>query len=159
MLRLSTFAVSTLTPALKVLSTTLPDSDVLQLGAHERRALAGLDVLELDDGPQLAVEVEDQAVLEVVGRCHGWFFAFVTSVLTRRPAAGARHPREGMGIARSYRAPTGGRCAVAVGGRWLGSDPDGEVRDVAAARVAGHRGELVDAAVVAEDHVLGQRRA
>src|SRR6185436_15974187 len=54
--------------------------DVLQLGAHERRALAGLDVLELHDGPQLALEVEHEAVLEVVGRCHGWFFAFVTTV-------------------------------------------------------------------------------
>jgi hypothetical protein len=27
-------------------------------------------VLELDDGPQLAVEVEDESVLEVVGGCH-----------------------------------------------------------------------------------------
>ena len=48
----------------------LAGQDVLELGAHERRALAGLDVLELHDGPQLALEVEDQAVLEVVGRCH-----------------------------------------------------------------------------------------
>jgi hypothetical protein len=32
----------------------LAGQDVLQLGPHEGRALAGLDVLELDDGPQLA---------------------------------------------------------------------------------------------------------
>src|SRR6478672_431392 len=49
----------------------LAGQDVLELGPHERRALAGLDVLELHDGPELALEVEDQAVLEVVGRCHG----------------------------------------------------------------------------------------
>jgi len=72
MSRLSTVAVSTLTPALNVLSTTLPGKHVLQLGAHEGRALAGLDVLELDDGPELAsVELEHQAVLEVVRGSHG----------------------------------------------------------------------------------------
>ena len=43
---------------------------VLQSSAHEGPALAGLDVLELDNGPQLAVEVEDQAVLQVVRGCH-----------------------------------------------------------------------------------------
>ena len=48
----------------------LAGQDVLELGPHEGRALAGLDVLELHDGPQLALEVEDQAVLQVVGRCH-----------------------------------------------------------------------------------------
>ena len=44
--------------------------DPPQLGAHEGAALARLDVLELDDGPQLAVDVEHDAVLEVVGGCH-----------------------------------------------------------------------------------------
>ena len=88
MSRLSTLAVSTLTPALNVLSTTLPDRTCLELGPHEGRALAGLDVLELHDGPQLALEVEDQAVLEVVGRCH----AEVTFVVRadRPGAVGAR---------------------------------------------------------------------
>src|SRR3954453_7807477 len=48
----------------------LPGLDVLQLRAHDRTALAGLVVLEPDDGPQLSVEVENHAVLEVVGRRH-----------------------------------------------------------------------------------------
>src|SRR5262249_13946600 len=43
---------------------------VLEGGPHEGPALTGLDVLELHDGPQLAVEVEDQAVLQVVGGGH-----------------------------------------------------------------------------------------
>src|SRR6478609_787270 len=43
----------------------LAGEHVLELGAHEGGALAGLDVLELDDGPELAsVELEHQAVLE-----------------------------------------------------------------------------------------------
>jgi hypothetical protein len=50
----------------------LAREDVLELGAHEGAALAGLDVLELDDGPELAVEVEHEAVLEVVRGRHGW---------------------------------------------------------------------------------------
>ena len=32
--------------------------------------LPGFDVLELDDGPQLAIDVQDEPVLEVGGRCH-----------------------------------------------------------------------------------------
>jgi hypothetical protein len=48
----------------------LAGEDVLQCRADERSALARLDVLELDDGPQLSVEIEHQAVLEVVGRGH-----------------------------------------------------------------------------------------
>ena len=43
--------------------------DLLELGAHERAALARLDVLELDDRDQaLGRQVERHAVLEVVGR-------------------------------------------------------------------------------------------
>jgi hypothetical protein len=38
----------------------------LQLRAHERPALAGLDVLELDDPPRLAVDLDVHAVLELV---------------------------------------------------------------------------------------------
>jgi hypothetical protein len=64
---LSTVAVSTLVPALNVRSTTFP---VLQRGAHEGAALAGLDVLELDDGPQLPVQVEHESVLQVVRGGH-----------------------------------------------------------------------------------------
>ncbi len=40
---------------------------VAQLGAHERAALAGLDVLELDHLEQAVVELEGDAVLQVVG--------------------------------------------------------------------------------------------
>src|ERR1700730_8529316 len=43
---------------------------VLQLGAHERAALAWLDVLEVHDIPELAVEVEGHAVLEIIGGGH-----------------------------------------------------------------------------------------
>jgi hypothetical protein len=41
-----------------------------QLGAHERPALAGLDVLELDDLKDGAVDVDVAAVAELVGRNH-----------------------------------------------------------------------------------------
>src|SRR5690606_41518476 len=43
-------------------------ADVAQLGAHERPALAGLDVLELDDLEETLRQVERHAGLEVVGR-------------------------------------------------------------------------------------------
>jgi hypothetical protein len=42
--------------------------DPLELGANEGTALAGLDVLELDDAEDLAVDVDVGAVLELVGR-------------------------------------------------------------------------------------------
>ena len=45
----------------------LAGHDVLHLGANERAALAWLDVLEVDDRPQLAVHVENDAVLDVSG--------------------------------------------------------------------------------------------
>ena len=48
----------------------LAGQHVLQCGPHERPALARLDVLELHDGPQLAVKVEDQTVLQVVRGGH-----------------------------------------------------------------------------------------
>jgi len=48
---------------------------VLELGAHEGGTLAGLDVLEFDDLPELAVDLKDEAVLEVGGRCHGRLFS------------------------------------------------------------------------------------
>ena len=60
-------ACSTLMPALNVRSNTLPRLDVAELGAHERTALAGLDVLELDDLEQAVVELERDAGLQVVG--------------------------------------------------------------------------------------------
>jgi hypothetical protein len=67
----------------------LAGQDVLQFGADEGAALARLDVLELDDRPQAAVEVEDQTVLEVVGGGHSAFFSSMGSwpsgVLSRRP--------------------------------------------------------------------------
>lgn len=60
-------------------STTLPRDDVLQLGADERPALARLDVLELDDAPELPIDAEDDAVLDVCGRCHALGFPFLES--------------------------------------------------------------------------------
>ena len=47
---------------------------VLQRGAHERAALAGLHVLEVDDLEQALGQVEGHAVLQVVGGDggHGW---------------------------------------------------------------------------------------
>ena len=64
--------------------------DVLQLGAHERGALARLHVLELDDGPELAFDVENHAVLQVVRRCHARVSAFV-----RRVGSGGRPDESG----------------------------------------------------------------
>jgi hypothetical protein len=43
---------------------------VLQLGSHESGALARLDVLELDNRPQLALDLQDQAVLEITSGSH-----------------------------------------------------------------------------------------
>ena len=43
-----------------------PVADVADLGAHEGAALAGLDVLELDDLEQAVVEFEGDPVLQVV---------------------------------------------------------------------------------------------
>src|SRR5690606_12313931 len=48
----------------------LAGEDALERGTYERAALAWFDVLELNDGPQLAVEVEHHSVLEVVRRGH-----------------------------------------------------------------------------------------
>ena len=42
--------------------------DVAQLRADEGAALAGLHMLELDDGAQLAVKLDAHAVLEIGGR-------------------------------------------------------------------------------------------
>src|ERR1700749_3060709 len=47
---------------------------VLQLGAYEGRALTGLDVLEVDDLPQLAVDHQHQSVLEIGSAWHGWVY-------------------------------------------------------------------------------------
>ena len=54
-------------PARKVLSTTAPDVDALHLRAHERAALARLHVLELEDPPHRAFELDVHPVLELVG--------------------------------------------------------------------------------------------
>ena len=43
----------------------------LELGAHERATLAGLDVLELDDLVDDPVDLDVGAVLELVGADHG----------------------------------------------------------------------------------------
>ena len=49
----------------------LAGQHVLQRGPHEGRAFTRLDVLELGDRPELTLEVEHEAVLEVAGRSHG----------------------------------------------------------------------------------------
>src|SRR5690606_19391315 len=69
--------------------------DVLELGAHERAALARLDVLELHDGPELSVEIQDDAVLDVCGGCHAGMFRFVEegAVRTLRQAQGSDRGR------------------------------------------------------------------
>ncbi len=54
-------------PALKVLSTILPERTFLMVNCTKAGPLPGLDVLELDDGPQLAIEVQDGTVLDVIG--------------------------------------------------------------------------------------------
>ncbi len=93
----------------------LAGEDVLQLGPHEGRALAGLDVLELDDGPQLALEVEDEAVLEVVGGCHGR--CSLSSELWARARRRARvTPARGPGISRHRTVPR--RGAPTAPDRW-----------------------------------------
>ena len=61
-------------PARNVRSTTAPVSRALELRAHESAALTGLHVLELDDAPEGAVELDVHAVLELIrvdGLGHG----------------------------------------------------------------------------------------
>ena len=48
-------------------SVTAPVTMLLHLRAHEGRALAGLDVLELDDLHDLAVHLESLTVSEITG--------------------------------------------------------------------------------------------
>ena len=86
---------------------------VLELGTHEGAALARLDVLELHDGPQLPVEVEHQAVLQLVRRRHG--SAFVLRGSRRDALAGhASAPAMSVGIARHG---TGRRAVVGARSR------------------------------------------
>ena len=58
----------TFSSARNVRSMHRAGAHVLQLGAHERAALARLHVLELDDGHQPFGQVERHAVLQVVRR-------------------------------------------------------------------------------------------
>jgi len=44
----------------------LAGQHMLQGGTHERRALAGLDVLKLGHGPELPLEIEDQPILQLI---------------------------------------------------------------------------------------------
>ena len=48
----------------------LARQDILDLGANESGALTRLDVLELDNLPELAVDHHDSAVLQIICRCH-----------------------------------------------------------------------------------------
>src|SRR5690606_19755528 len=49
---------------------TLAGEHILQRGPHERATLARLDMQALHDGPQLAVELENHAVLQIVRGGH-----------------------------------------------------------------------------------------
>jgi len=51
----------------------LAGDNILELGADECWALTWLHMLELDDLLELAINFEDQAVLEIRGICHGSF--------------------------------------------------------------------------------------
>src|ERR1700682_1770838 len=62
-------------PGVERLVDDLAGQHVLQLGPHEGRTLAGFVVLELGDGPQLAVDLQDEPILEVGGRCHGRYYS------------------------------------------------------------------------------------
>jgi len=44
--------------------------DVFQLGAHKRSAFPGLDMLEIHDYPNLAVNLNRQAFFKISGRYH-----------------------------------------------------------------------------------------
>src|SRR5215211_1714237 len=63
--RLSTLAVSTFVPALNVLSTTLPESTFFSVVRTKAPPLPGLTCWK-----SVTVQVEDDAVLEVVGGSH-----------------------------------------------------------------------------------------
>ena len=86
--------------------------DVLQLRAHDRPALAGLVVLEPDDLPELAVEVEHHAVLQVVRRSHASARAFtcreMRGALALRLGAGRGQPPSLAGIRSLANSPSGG---------------------------------------------------
>ena len=77
-------------------------------------------------------------------------FAFVTSGMPCVRSRARVTPTRGLGFAGQSSGPAAGPLSAS----W--SDRDGEVGDVSAARVAGDGGELVDAAVVTEDHVAGE---
>jgi hypothetical protein len=66
MSRRSTVAGVDLGARVEGLVDHLAGEHVLERCAHERAALTRLHVLERGDGPQLAVQVQHQSVLEVV---------------------------------------------------------------------------------------------
>src|SRR5215510_7454832 len=93
---------------------------VLELGAHEGAALAGLDVLEVDDAVGLPVELDLQALLELRrGDLHSVMFPFVSGSWLAVPRRGAHEPAcrlgacdSGEGKSRSRRRsiPAAGRA-------------------------------------------------
>ena len=80
----STKASSNFAVGLKEVSVTAPVTTLLHLGADERRALAGLDVLELDDLHDLAVHLKGLAVSEITGcnGCHSFFLHIPEEITT-----------------------------------------------------------------------------
>ena len=130
---LSSSACSTRMPALNVRSRTLPLLQVAQLRADERAALAGLDVLELDDLEQAVVELERDPVLQVVGADgrHGESLGEAVStrhpvlVTTPDPPPGRRRSHhDRRQVRRSPRPPPAIRtvpCAFTNGSSWISS--------------------------------------
>src|SRR5215207_1809929 len=71
---------------------------MLELGAHYGVTFAGLVVLKPDNGPELPVQVQDHAVLEIVRRRHAWP-PFSTQLLAhrgQRPSLDPRSDRYGL---------------------------------------------------------------
>src|SRR3972149_10321771 len=82
---------STFSPAREGVVDAASLPHVLELGAHEGAALAGLDVLEVDDAVRLPVELDLQPLLEL-GRGH-LHDVMAPSVSASWPAAPLRGPR------------------------------------------------------------------
>src|SRR5829696_10252550 len=106
--RLSTFAVSTLTPALNVLSTTLPLITFLSLVRTNAGPLPGLTCWNSTTVHSWPSRLRTRPFLRsFVDATGGLRFRHVGDAV--RPVAGARHPREGgLGFAGQSSGPAAG---------------------------------------------------
>ena len=55
--------------------------NLLHLGANECWAFAWLNMLELNDGPQLAIDIERHAILQIIRCCHQGTHSLVRHVM------------------------------------------------------------------------------